>query len=263
MRTHTSSHLSRAALLLAVLATAWPARATDLHITLPALVAAPGSTMVVPIDVTPGPAGLDIFAMDFSMPLDPAVIASSVVKTEGFLRFWGPPFVNGTSTVVAGAAAGLTPVTTTNPRMCTLLITVKPTAVPGAVMPLAFSTVRFNEGTPSVSVTTGSLTVTSALGAPFETGGGTLELLAPRPNPAHGVLRAGVNLANPGFVRLTLHDTQGRLVRELASGELPAGTREYRWDGRDAQGRALPAGVYLLRASAPGAVRVRRVVWLP
>lgn len=238
------------------------ARAADLELTLPTLVAAPGGTVVIHLDVAPAPAGFGVLAMDFSIPLNPAVIQSAVVLNDGFLQFWGPPFTNGTSSVVAGAAAGITPVTSTSTRMSTVLLTLKPTALPGTVMPLTFSALRFNEGSPSVNVTPGSLTVSGGVDAPYSGPGSAWVLEAPRPNPARGVLHTRFTLKERGDVRLSLHDIQGRLVRALAAGEYPAGAHDVAWDGRDGDGHDMPDGLYLLRAASSGRVQVRRVVWM-
>ena len=250
-----------AALWLALVLQPWHAQAADLHITLPALVAAPGSTVAVPLDVTPGPNGFGIVAMDFTMPLNPAVVASSSLITVGFLNFWGPPFVNTTASLAAGAAAGLTTVVSASPRMCTVMITVKGSALPGTVMPLTFSTLRFNEGAPSCDVTPGSLTITSAVDAPpLVPSAGAL--LAPRPNPARGTLHAEFTLVRGGDTRLTLHDLQGRVIRVLALGRLEAGLHESTWDGRDDRGVRVPAGMLLLCLHTGSETQVRRVVWV-
>ena len=39
-------------------------------------------------------------------------------------------------------------------------------------------------------------------------------------------------------------DTQGRVVRTLVDGTLPAGEQVIAWDGRDAQGRMVASGIY-------------------
>lgn len=237
-------------------------RAADLQLTLPTLVAAPGGTVVIHLDVTPAIDSFNVLAMDFSMPLDPAVIQSSAVLSDGFLQFWGPAFTNGTNSVVAGAAAGLSPVTSTSTRMSTVHLTLKSTAVPGTIMPLAFSALRFNEGSPSVSVTPGSLTVSAGVDVPFAGPSAALTLESPRPNPARGVVWSRITLASPTAVRVSLHDLSGRCVRELVSGEQPAGSVAFSWNGRDDRGHELPAGLYLLRAAGAGRVQVCRVVWM-
>jgi len=51
-------------------------------------------------------------------------------------------------------------------------------------------------------------------------------------------------------VRLEVFDAMGRRVRMLADGPYPAGFHAQVWDQRDAQGRAVAAGVYLYRIQA-------------
>jgi flagellar hook assembly protein FlgD len=55
-----------------------------------------------------------------------------------------------------------------------------------------------------------------------------------------------------GPVDLAIYDAQGRRVRQLFKGRLPAGTHGNTWDGRDPNGSFMPNGVYFLRLRAPG-----------
>lgn len=63
-------------------------------------------------------------------------------------------------------------------------------------------------------------------------------------------------------IALGLYDAEGRLVRGLAEGPLPAGVHEFTWDGSDERGRLLGAGVYLCRLSVEGEVVTQRIVRL-
>jgi len=69
---------------------------------------------------------------------------------------------------------------------------------------------------------------------------------APNPfNPAtviHFVAPSG-----GGDVRLEIYDLQGKLVRVLVDGFVSEGPQTRMWDGRNADGRPLPSGVYLYR----------------
>jgi hypothetical protein len=88
---------------------------------------------------------------------------------------------------------------------------------------------------------------------------------APAPNPARGAARFAFALPRAAAVQLTLHDLNGRMVRALVKEELPAGTHEALWDGRDAGGRRLAAGVYFARlavADAQGGKVLTRKVTL-
>ncbi len=250
--------------LFALALMARPALGADLHVTLPNITAAPGGTIQVAFDLSANPTGLGIVSMEYVLPLNPVVIASSQSQSDGFLQFWGPPYVNGTSSFVAAAAAGLSALVTGTTRMNSVLLTLKPTAVPGTIMPLAFSVLRFNEGSPSVDVTPGSVTVSVGLAAPPPVvQAGQLALAAPWPNPARGSIRLACTLPARRTVRLSLHDVQGRCVRVFAAYSLAGGAHEFAWDGRDERGEAAPAGLYLARLSDGAEASVRRVVRLP
>lgn len=85
---------------------------------------------------------------------------------------------------------------------------------------------------------------------------------AAAPNPAIGKARILFTLPAPGRVRLRTHDVAGRCVRELVSGELPAGEKTYTWDVSEGSGRAIPTGVYFARLESPFGTRVSRFVLL-
>ena len=59
-----------------------------------------------------------------------------------------------------------------------------------------------------------------------------------------------------------MYDVSGRLVRTLTGGDQPAGRHVAAWDGADANGRALPNGIYLVRLSTDGRQITRRVTRL-
>jgi hypothetical protein len=81
-----------------------------------------------------------------------------------------------------------------------------------------------------------------------------------RPNPFNPVTTIAFYLPQPAAARLAVYDLQGRLVRTLVSGDLPAGYREVLWDGRDDGGRSAPSGMFFTVLEA-GAVRdVRKLL---
>jgi hypothetical protein len=63
-----------------------------------------------------------------------------------------------------------------------------------------------------------------------------------------------------GAARLAVYDLRGRLVRVLADAPLPAGRHESSWDGTDGAGRAVAAGVYVLRLQQGGAAATAKLV---
>ena len=54
-------------------------------------------------------------------------------------------------------------------------------------------------------------------------------------------------LTKPSEVTVRVYDVAGRLLREVLSGPLAAGSYERLWDGLDARGRSVAAGIYLVR----------------
>lgn len=83
--------------------------------------------------------------------------------------------------------------------------------------------------------------------------------LAVHPNPSRQGMRVVFRAPSLGPVRLEVIDAAGRRVSTLVSGTLPRGVYERAWDGRDAQGRDVPAGVYLMRLSAGGQVTTTKL----
>ncbi len=92
-----------------------------------------------------------------------------------------------------------------------------------------------------------------------------LELGAIRPNPASGPATLEFRLPRRGEVVVRIVDLAGRVVRELRAGMLPAGSHVLTWDGRDARGGELSAGVYFASLQHDGdegatETRGRRIV---
>ena len=98
-----------------------------------------------------------------------------------------------------------------------------------------------------------------ASGAPFPAGA-TLALQPPWPNPSGSRCTIGFAVPAPGRVRLTLHGVDGRLVRTLVDGPLPAGPRNTVWDGRDHLGAPVAAGIYFARLATDQGVLTRKLI---
>jgi flagellar hook assembly protein FlgD len=64
-------------------------------------------------------------------------------------------------------------------------------------------------------------------------------------------------------VDLTVFDLRGRLVRTLANRWFPGGEHGIDWDGTNAEGSAVPSGVYYARFRAGSREEVIRLVRLP
>jgi len=88
-------------------------------------------------------------------------------------------------------------------------------------------------------------------------------LAANRPNPFRVQTTIGFELPEPAVATLRVYDPSGRVVRTLLAGmEQGAGTHRLSWDGRDAAGRPVPAGVYLYRLEAGDRVATQRALVL-
>lgn len=113
-----------------------------------------------------------------------------------------------------------------------------------------------NEGPPATVLPSGALAVDGP-GLPRE-----LALSASSPQPARGATTLRLALPRAAQVRLAVFDAQGRRVRALLDEPRAAGEHALRWDGRDDAGRAVPSGLYLLRAEVEGRAFLRRVAML-
>lgn len=111
--------------------------------------------------------------------------------------------------------------------------------------------------------TPGGASTCTAVGVPDDgTGPGAARLLS-APNPFSGRTRITSAPGQTGAAAtLTIYDVRGRLVRRLFSGPLPAEGLNVIWDGRDDDGRLLPAGAYWSALNGGGPRLVRRLVFV-
>ena len=82
--------------------------------------------------------------------------------------------------------------------------------------------------------------------------------VVPNPMVGRGVVSFGLPARGP--FTISLFDVLGRRVRTLAQGERDAGVHEIPWNGKGANGRPLPGGVYFLRLEASGVETTGRVI---
>lgn len=85
---------------------------------------------------------------------------------------------------------------------------------------------------------------------PGPTAAGQLLAVAVTPNPFRDTCRIALRVEARCRVGVAIHDVAGRIVRELARMSVDAGVHDVIWDGTDASGTQVPAGVYVVRASA-------------
>lgn len=241
--------------------TAAAASATTIQINLPTFTVAPGMTVDIPLTGSLAPAGLGIYSIDMRMPLDPAVVQSSQMLSDGYLQTWGPAFVNANTSFVAAAAAGGSPATSTLPLLGTVRLVIKPGAVPGTDMLLTLDHCWFNEGSPAAAVTNGLLRIRLPGLAVDDAALAAFALSPASPSPARGGTQLSFTLPQgAGRTRLAIYAVDGRRVRTLEDGVLAAGRHTSAWDLRDASGGAVPAGLYFARLESGTRKADRRVV---
>jgi Concanavalin A-like lectin/glucanases superfamily/FlgD Ig-like domain/Putative Ig domain len=80
------------------------------------------------------------------------------------------------------------------------------------------------------------------------------------PNPFNPTTRIDFGVPVESNTRLVVYNIAGRRVRTLVDARLPAGFHAARWDGCDDKGNALGSGVYLIRLSAGGPTKVRKLL---
>ncbi|MBU1701562.1 MAG: S8 family serine peptidase [Candidatus Eisenbacteria bacterium] len=84
-----------------------------------------------------------------------------------------------------------------------------------------------------------------------------------QPNPFQPSTTIRFSLAkDEENVGLYVYDAAGRLVRTLASGPMPAGSKNILWDGEDASGRRVSSGVYFYRIQVADQTVTRSMVRL-
>ncbi len=88
----------------------------------------------------------------------------------------------------------------------------------------------------------------------------TLWLSPPFPNPARASARWSYTLPKEGPVEIEAFDLAGRHVRSIARGWRGVGQGEVDWDLRDDGGRAIAAGIYLIRATLGGQTSMKRLI---
>ena len=112
--------------------------------------------------------------------------------------------------------------------------------------------VFLNQGVPATAIAAETTTtpMAFALGANY-------------PNPFNPATTIPLVLpAQADEVDLTIYNVLGQPVRHVWNGPLAAGEHRLTWDGRDAQGQSVAAGVYLVRLHVGDHARIRKMVKL-
>ncbi len=87
-------------------------------------------------------------------------------------------------------------------------------------------------------------------------------MLSSWPNPVQNEATVRFTLPSKGEATLNVFGADGRLVRTLTSGELPAGNHSLTWNRAGANGQPVPAGVYYYRLNTGDGSLSRKTVVL-
>jgi hypothetical protein len=80
------------------------------------------------------------------------------------------------------------------------------------------------------------------------------------PNPFNATTTIRFDLPVRSHGKLAVYNVKGELIRVLLDGEIEAGSREVRWDGRDTAGRAVASGIYFYRLDTPTFRESRKMI---
>jgi hypothetical protein len=82
------------------------------------------------------------------------------------------------------------------------------------------------------------------------------------PNPFNPTTRILYQLAQSGPVSLAIYDLLGQRIRILVQEQQVAGAHQVAWDGTDATGHDVAAGIYVYRLATPQGILARRMMRL-
>ncbi|UCD37190.1 MAG: T9SS type A sorting domain-containing protein [Fidelibacterota bacterium] len=89
-----------------------------------------------------------------------------------------------------------------------------------------------------------------------------LALMQNHPNPFNPATVIEYSLPEQGQVEVVVYDLNGKETCRLVDSEQTAGRYIVRWEGRDMDGRSVPAGIYLCRLQAGGQIKTRKMMLL-
>ncbi len=80
------------------------------------------------------------------------------------------------------------------------------------------------------------------------------------PNPFNPTTLIQFDLPQNAHVQLNIYNLLGNKVRTLVNQDLPAGSHQISWDGRDGHGNILPTGIYFYKIIAGDFVQTRKMI---
>jgi hypothetical protein len=235
----------------------------DFAVTLATVQAPPGATVRVPLIADRTLGALDIRSLQYSIQWTGTAITSAHATHSGLAGIWSP---TGVVTLITTpriniAGAGAQPLDDSGTEVHAVEFTLSPSATPGTNIPLTVTGLLFNEGAPRARLTSGAIQVRTTAGTDSPPMVLSLAPCEPNPMRANGSIR--LTLPRAAHLQLAIYALDGRRVRQLHDGTLPAGAHEMHWDGRDDSARTLAAGLYFCRLETGGQALTRKLALTP
>lgn len=82
------------------------------------------------------------------------------------------------------------------------------------------------------------------------------------PNPFNPTTMIRFCLPRAMHVKLTIYNVKGELIATVLDAHMTEGSKEVKWDAKDARGRSVESGIYLYRLIADDIVQTRKMVLL-
>jgi hypothetical protein len=82
------------------------------------------------------------------------------------------------------------------------------------------------------------------------------------PNPFNPETRINYSIPEPAYVKLSIYDINGILVRTLYEGNQSAGRYQTVWDGENSTGMKVGSGVYFYRIQANSFIQTKKMILL-
>jgi hypothetical protein len=127
-----------------------------------------------------------------------------------------------------------------------------------------FRTVEYRTfGNPGIGTLSSDIwfVLLSAVSAPQYSENGNC-LANPAPNPFNPQTTITFTLDRPQRAEVAVYDLTGRLLNVLANRSYDVGDHSVVWNGKDAAGRAVPSGTYIVRLFAETEAQARKVMLL-
>jgi len=82
------------------------------------------------------------------------------------------------------------------------------------------------------------------------------------PNPFNPTTKLQFQIPTAGKVKLNIYDINGRLVKEVFSGEKEAGLHTLDWNAKDLNGKQVASGVYFYSVQFNNTLLTKKMIYL-